>query len=169
MDNLANALSYYPDRASSIELYRLIAPIWKRLRSASFGSAALAIKAEGSDTVKTGAAWYGMAAGKLQTIAASVDMPDLDGTVTAAMFNVFVFSIDSAGTTYATMGTEGDALATVILPTLNPDLCVVGYLIINPLGTGDFVGATTPLDDATVVPTAVYVNAIGTYDPLAKL
>ena len=38
-------------------------------------------------------------------------------------------------------------------------------MIINPTGTGNFVGNTTALDDVTVVPNAVYVNTIGAFDP----
>lgn len=43
-------------------------------------------------------------------------------------------------------------------------------MIINPTGTGDFVGGTTALDDATVVPNAVYLNGnIGPFDPSVRL
>jgi hypothetical protein len=35
---------------------------------------------------------------------------------------------------------------------------MIGFVIVNPTGTGDFVGGTTDLDDATVAPNAVYVN-----------
>ena len=38
---------------------------------------------------------------------------------------------------------------------------VIGYVIINPTGTGNFVGGTTELDDSTVVPNAVFVNTQG--------
>lgn len=40
----------------------------------------------------------------------------------------------------------------------SPLTAVFGYVIINPTGTGNFVGGTTALDDGTVVPNAVYVN-----------
>ena len=82
----------------------------------------------------------------------------LSGTVTNAAFNVYVLSINSAGTVTATMGTEGSTLAGVTFPTLPDGEAMVGFVIVNPTGTGDFVGGTTELDDATVVPNAVYVN-----------
>jgi hypothetical protein len=44
---------------------------------------------------------------------------------------------------------------------------MVGFLIIHPSGTGNFVGGTTALDDATVVPNAVYVSPTGAFDPYA--
>ena len=56
------------------------------------------------------------------------------------------------------MGTEGSTLAGVTFPTLPDGEAMIGFAIVNPTGTGDFVGGTTELDDATVVPNAVYVN-----------
>ena len=44
-----------------------------------------------------------------------------------------------------------------------------GLIIINPTGTGNFVGNTTPLDDGTVAPNAAYVNNIGPFDPTVLL
>ena len=41
------------------------------------------------------------------------------------------------------------------------------FVIIHPTGTGDFVGGTTPIDDATKVPNAVYANTQGAFDPTA--
>lgn len=89
----------------------------------------------------------------------------LSGTVTADMFNVYVLSIDSAGTVTATMGTEGATIGAVVFPAIPDDSAVIGFVIVNPTGTGNFVGATTDLDDATVVPNAVYINTVGTFNP----
>ncbi|PIY96079.1 MAG: hypothetical protein COY66_04980 [Candidatus Kerfeldbacteria bacterium CG_4_10_14_0_8_um_filter_42_10] len=83
----------------------------------------------------------------------------LSGTVTNAKFNVFVISLKADGTLTATMGTEGATIGAVVFPTIPTSEAVVGFVIINPTGTGNFVGATTNLDDGTVVPNAVYVNA----------
>lgn len=88
----------------------------------------------------------------------------LAGTVTNAKFNVFVLSIVAAGTVVATMGTEGATIGAVVFPIVPADSAVIGFVIINPTGTGNFVGATTDLDDATVVPNAVYVNTLGTFN-----
>ena len=84
----------------------------------------------------------------------------LAGTVTNEKFNVFVLSMVAAGTVVATMGTEGATIGAVVFPAVPASSVVVGFVIVNPTGTGNFVGATTDLDDATVVPNAVYVSSI---------
>ncbi|OQB18158.1 MAG: hypothetical protein BWY14_01004 [Parcubacteria group bacterium ADurb.Bin192] len=82
----------------------------------------------------------------------------LSGTVTNAKFNVYVLSMDASGTVTASMGTEGATIGAVVFPTVPDDEVVLGFVIVNPTGTGNFVGGTTALDDATVAPNAVYVN-----------
>jgi hypothetical protein len=82
----------------------------------------------------------------------------LAGTVTNAKFNVFVLSINAAGTVVAQMGTEASTIGGVLFPTIADGSAVIGFVIVNPTGTGNFVGATTELDDATVAPNAVYIN-----------
>lgn len=82
----------------------------------------------------------------------------LSGTVTNAKFNVYVLSISAAGTVSAQMGTEGATIGAVVFPTIADGNAVIGFVIVNPTGTGSFVGGTTELDDATVVPNAVYIN-----------
>lgn len=82
----------------------------------------------------------------------------LPGTVAADLFNVYVLSINAAGTVSAQMGTAGATLGAVVFPTIADGSAVIGFVIVNPTGTGDFVGGTTELDDATVAPNAVYVN-----------
>lgn len=89
----------------------------------------------------------------------------LAGTVTNAKFNVYVLYINSAGTVASAMGTEGATLGAVVFPAIPADSAVIGFVIVNPTGTGNFVGATTDLDDATVVPNAVYVNTVGSFNP----
>lgn len=83
------------------------------------------------------------------------------GTVVNATFNVFALMGDSAGTLTTLMGTAGATLADVVFPTIPSTKCLIGFIIINPTGTGNFVGNTTDLDDATVVPNAVYIDAVG--------
>ncbi len=92
---------------------------------------------------------------------AVADCPALVGTVHNAKFNVFSIQINLAGTITQTMGTEAATLAAVVLPTPPTSTVLLGYLVINPTGTGDFVGGTTALDDATVVPNAVLIDAPG--------
>ena len=115
---------------------------------------------------KIGAAdFYYMVRGSLGKIAAATDMTALSGTVTNAKFNVFVFTVDSGGTVYANMGTEAGTLGGVKFPDFPVDQALIGFIIINPTGTGNFVGGTTALSDGTVVPNAVYISPIGAVDP----
>lgn len=136
------------------------------LHSVSLNSAGLVIKGVGSALVKTGgSAWYGLAAGKLVTKGAATDMAALSGTVTNAKFNVYVYEVTSAGTLSTTMGTEGATLDAVKFPEKTATAARIGFTIINPTGTGNFVGGTTPIDDATVVPNAVHISLVGACDP----
>lgn len=140
------------------------------LLSQSLTSAGLVIKAASSTLAKTGAsAWYGVADGKLVTKAAATDMAALSGTITNAKFNMFCFFVDSGGTLSTLMGTEAASLAAVKFPDRPATKTMVGLVIINPTGTGNFVGGTTALDDATVVPNAVYVNSLGPWDATFKM
>jgi len=128
-------------------------------------SAGLAIKAGASALVKAATAFYAIAGGKLVTKVANTDMAALSVTVTNAKFNVFVFYIDSAGTLTSAMGTEGASLAAVVFPLTPEGKAAIGFVIINPTGTGNFVGGTTALDDATVAPGALYVNLTAPFNP----
>lgn len=136
-----------------------------RLSSQALGSAGLAIKAGGGVLVKAGTAVSAIASGVPLRIAVNTDMAALSGTVTNAKFNVFAFFVDSAGTLTSAMGIEGATLAAVTFPPTPAGKAMLGFITINPTGTGNFVGNTTALDDATVVPTAVYVNTQGAVDP----
>jgi hypothetical protein len=78
--------------------------------------------------------------------------------VANAKFNVIVLTLNAAGTVTPRSGTEASTIGGVVFPTVPTAEAVVGFVIINPTGTGGFVGGTTDLDDATVVPNAVYVN-----------
>jgi len=151
-------------------LYKLLKPMKERYRTCVHATAGLVIKAGGSALAKTGAAVCHLTVkGKNRRIAASTDMPALVGTVVNATHNVFVFTIDDAGTTYVQMGTAGSAEANVRWPDLNPERAIIGYIKVNPTGTGNFVGGTTALDDATVVPNAAYVSPVGMFDPTAAI
>lgn len=103
--------------------------------------------------------------GRIIPTAANTDMPALVGTVVNATHNVFVFTMDNAGNRYSQMGVAGASLAAVTFPEIPSGRAVIGYVHVNPTGTGNFVGGTTTLNDATVVPNAVYINVIGPFDP----
>lgn len=136
-----------------------------RLSSQCLTSAGLAIKGAGLLLVKAGSAFYGTANGVFVSKAADTDMAALSGTVVNATFNVYAFFIDSAGVLTSAMGTAGATWGTVIFPPLPEKKALIGFVRINPTGTGNFVGGTTALDDATVAPNAVYINCVGPWDP----
>lgn len=95
------------------------------------------------------------------TTAANLNQAALSGTVTNAKFNVYVFRVAADGLTVTSaMGTEGATLNDVVWPVGVPTVAALGCVIINPTGTGNFIGGTTALDDATVVPNAKYVDFV---------
>lgn len=130
------------------------------LQDSIFTSAAIAI---GTTTtkVKTATATKFFINDVYGNLAVTDDFWTLAGTVTNAKFNVFLLYITSAGVAGMVMGTEGATRATVVMPALPANCAPVGLLEINPTGTGNFVGGTTALGDATVVPNAVYINTPG--------
>ena len=145
------------------ELEPLLVKIQRALSAVCLNSAGLAIGSSSKPKVKIVNTTYAYVEGVIakKTTAEIV----LSGTVTNAKFNVFVLSMDSAAAVTATAGTQATTLAGVIFPALPDGSAMIGFVIVNPTGTGDFVGATTDLDDATVVPNAVYVNTPFPYLP----
>lgn len=129
-----------------------------------FNSAALAIGTTTSK-VRTTAAIKFLADGVYAHKASTDDAFTLSGTVVNATFNVFVMTINAAGTCTARMGTAGATRATVVFPAIPEGEVVLGFVEINPTGTGNFVGGTTALTDGTVVPNAVYINTPYPFNP----
>lgn len=167
IQNLRQMITQVSDTAARYALFNIFAPIVNRFRSCTLSTAGLVIKAGGSALAKTGSAvTHFIAEGVKGRIAGSTDMPALVGSVTNAMFNVFVFSVDKASTVTVQMGTEGATEAAIKWPKLDKRKAVVGFIVINPTGTGNFVGGTTALDDATVAPNAAYVSPVGMFDPV---
>lgn len=167
---LTNRLLTIPDQAASYALRILLEPVFNRFKSCMLNGAGLVIKAGASTLAKTGSsvAHY-IANGVKGRIAAATDMPVLVGTVVNATFNVFVFTIDSAGTARVQMGVAGATEAAIKWPVLDQRRAIIGLLIVNPTGTGNFVGGTTALDDATVVPNVAYISPNGMFDPTTKV
>lgn len=160
--SLAGMMSELARRAIGVPLRAIGA----RMSSQTMKVAALRIKGgSASPTVQTNAASVYFANGKLVTKPTATDMPALVGTVTNATFNVFAFFIDSAGTVTVAMGIAAPTLARVTFPQIAESRACIGFVIINPTGTGDFVGGTTALDDATVTPNAVIVDATAPFEP----
>jgi len=167
---LNRRLASIGDTVLRYALYLLLKPIKERFRTCIHSTAGLVIKAGGSALVKTGSAVCHLTVtGKNRRIAGSTDMPALVGTVTNAKHNLYVFTIDGSGTTYVQMGTEAAAEASVKWPNLNPERAIIGYIKVNPTGTGNFVGGTTVLDDVTVVPNVAYISPVGMFDPTAAI
>lgn len=163
VDKYINAM---PDPRMKLALGVLLRRVADNLSSQVFSpGAGLAIKAASSPLVKAGTAFRAVANGAPQVVAANTDMAALSGTVTNAKFNVFVFFIDRAGALTTLMGREGATVGAIQWPDFPEKKAAIGCVFINPTGTGDFVGGTTALDNATVVPNAVYVNFIGAVDP----
>jgi hypothetical protein len=148
-------------------LRRLIEAALVPMQTQLLTTGALGIKVAGSVTAASSATITYQAGGKLATKASS-DMAVLSGTVTADAFNVYAFSITLGGTAVTRMGLEGATLAAVKFPPIPEEEAVLGFVIINPTGTGDFVGGTTDLDDATVVPTASYINTPYPFNPYLR-
>lgn len=138
------------------ELEALFDKLQRPLSSLVLNTAGLTIGSSSKPKLKIANTIYAYVEGVLvkKTTAEIV----ISGTITNAKFNVYVLSIDSAGTVTAQMGTEASTIGGVVFPTIASGSAVIGFAIVNPTGTGPFVGGTTDLDDATVVPNAVYVN-----------
>ena len=146
------------------ELSNLFDKLQRATVNSLINTGAFAIKAGGSALAKTVNTIYFMVDGQLFSKAAA-DSAALAGTVTNAKFNVFVMSVNAAGTFTMYMGTEAATLGAVVLPTVADGEVPVGFIVINPTGTGNFVGGTTALDDATVVPNAVFKDTVGEFFP----
>jgi len=173
MDNLTTVASQVTDPYAEVALIQALRGIYDRYRCQMLVAAGLVISATTAN-VKTGAAiCYGLVKGHHVTIAAGVDMPVLVGSVTNAKFNVYCFFANKAGASLTAadmtvkMGAEASTLSGVRFPSFPEGKTLIGYVIINPTGTGNFVGGTTPLGDATVIPNAVYISPIGPFDPSA--
>lgn len=146
---------------------RATEPLWDRYSSCALMSAGLVID---TAKVKIGSSdFYALANGVPVKVAASTDMAALVGTVANATFNVFCFFVDSAGVLTTAMGVAGATLGAVVFPQFPTKKAFIGMVIINPTGTGGFVGGTTALNDGTVVPNAVYINGNGAFDPFALI
>ena len=165
-DTMTRYLAAIGDVTARRNLRGILQPLVDGTSTQTLSSAGLVIKAGGSALVKTGgSSTYAMVNGTLVKISSATDMAALSGTVTNAKFNVYCFFVDSAGTLTSAMGTEGATIGAVKFPQKPQQKAFIGFVIINPTGTGNFVGGTTPLDDATVVPNAAYVNVVGDFDP----
>lgn len=149
---------------NNLSLREVILILQSALTHTLLTTGGLAIKAGGSAIVKTVNTISYQIAGIFYTKSAA-DMAALVGTVTNAYFNVYCFYVDASGTLTTSMGTQATTKAGVVFPAHVDGKVMIGHLLVNPTGTGNFVGGTTVLDDATVVPNAVYTNTLGGFVP----
>lgn len=167
-----NGLSIKKDGRRMQQLLTAVLADLTTLQTASgsslYNSGGLAIHGSASALAKTVNTVYFAIAGLLYSKTAA-DMAALSGSVTNTKFNVYCFYVSSAGTLTSAMGTEASTLAGVAFPVTPVTKALIGFVIVNPTGTGPFVGGTTALDDATVVPNAVYVNTVGSSSVPATL
>ncbi len=165
LDTVARYLAGMADNKDAYSLRRVLEPLADRYSSQMLSTAGLLIKAGGGVLAKTGAAaCYGVASGKMVTIAASTDMPALTGnTIAANSFNVFCFFIDSASVVTVAAGTAATTIAGIVWPQFPVGKAMVGALLITHSAT--FTGNTTALDTATTV----YLSPIGPFDPTVLL
>jgi len=140
------------------ELSTLLDKLQRNLLNKILAKGTLAIHGASSPLVKTTTTAYLLVDGVMVKLAAA-DLTALVGTVVNGTFNVFVFTVNASGTVKVYMGTAGATLAGVVFPTTLDGESVLGFVLVNPTGTGNFVGGTTNLDDATVVPNAVYFDS----------
>jgi hypothetical protein len=166
-ENIHQRLATLPDQLTARELGFFLRYLYDKESTVTLTTPALAINGAGNAAVKAGSTFYACVQGKLVSVAANTLMAALSGTVANGAYNVFCFYMDGSGNQFAAMGTAGSTLGAVKWPAFPQNTASIGFVIIHPTGTGAFVGNTTPLDDATVVPNAVYVNTVGAFDPTA--
>lgn len=140
------------------ELSGLFDKLQRNLVNKILQKGTLAIHGSASTLVKTTTTVYAMIDTVIVKLAAA-DLTALAGTVTHGTFNVFVFTLNASGTVKVYMGTAGTTLASVVFPTTPDGEVPFGFILVNPTGTGDFVGGTSVLDDATIVPNVVYFDS----------
>ena len=140
------------------------------LLDSALNSAGLAIGSSSKAKVKIVNTVYAMFDGRLvKKTTAEIAFTATTHDVTNAKFRYFRLSMSSAGTVTITAGVEGATLAAATFPEIPSGDVPLGYVIINPTGTGDFDATTTELDDLTVVPNAVYVNTATPQQPTLLL
>jgi len=168
MENLSRRVNQVSNKSDARNLYLTFEKIYKRLGNVTLKSGVTTI-ATTKAKIKSTADYYAMVGGVLVTKATTDNLITLTtaSNCANALFNVTVFTINSAGTITNRAGTAGATLASMTWPTVPSEEAVFSILVVNPTGTGGFVGGTTDLDDATVVPNAVYLNPLGAFSTSA--
>lgn len=162
MEKLTQRINQIGDLMVRRNLQLVLEKIYKRLGNVTLTTPNLTT-ATTNTKIKSQADYYGFVGGILVKKAATDNLITLttSANTTNAYFNVVVFTINSSGTITNRYGTQGSTLAAMTWPSLPSEEAVFGILLLNPTGTGDFVGGTTAMADATVVPNAVYISPTG--------
>lgn len=100
--------------------------------------------------------------------ASSLAMAALVGTINNGKWGLWEVRVaaDGATVTSAAGLLTGTNKVDLTLPVGIPGPAItLGFIIVHPTGAGNFVGGTTALDDATVVPNTEYYDLVGTTAP----
>ena len=162
MEKLNQRINQFSNKSDARNLVLVLEKVYKRLGNVTLTTPNLTT-ATTTTKIKSQNDYYGFVGGVLVKKAATDNLITLTtaANTTNALFNVVVFTINSSGTITNRYGTQGSTLAAMTWPSLPSEEAVFGILLLNPTGTGDFVGGTTPMADATVVPNAVYISPTG--------
>lgn len=161
MEKLNQRINQFSNKSDARNLVLVLEKIYKRLGNVALTTPNLTV-ATTTTKIKSQADYYGFVGGVLVKKATTDNLITLttSANTTNALFNVVVFTIDSSGTITNRYGTQGATLAAITWPTLPSDEALFGILLLNPTGTGNFVGGTTAVNDGTVVPNAVYISPL---------
>lgn len=139
----------------------------KNVASFIYTDPAFQIHGAGSTVGKTAQAAQCIIAGILGTAVSAADTAALSGTTANAKFALYECRSTGGANQTTAKGADSAALINAAYPAApGVGVATYGVIIINPTGTGGFVGGTTALDDATVIPNAVYATLIARYQSL---
>jgi hypothetical protein len=171
----ANGLN---DKTLGPQVYTYFAPIIanhnnlvNRLACRMINTPGLAIGTASKKAVKIVNECMAVINGTIVPIAAATEVAFTATThdVADGYTNVFVITVNAAGTLAITMGTRAATTSTVaacVLPTVPADVAVVGIVSIASAGAL-FDATTTDLDAGTV--TDLYYDCVGPFDPKASI
>lgn len=161
MEKLNQRINQFSNKSDARNLVLVLEKIYKKLGNVALTTPTLAV-ATTTTKIKSTTDYYGFVGGVLVKKAATDNLITLttDANTTNALFNVVVFTINSSGTITNRYGTQGASLADMTWPVMPADEAVFGILLLNPTGTGNFVGGTTAVNDGTVAPGAVYISPL---------
>ena len=161
---MTKSLTNNPDALSQQDVRDVLSAIQAQLVDVCLTDPGLAIGTSNATDIKLANSTHILQDGELKEL--GVQEVAISGDdVTNGNYDVFVVYVDSTGSLATAQGTQASSLAGVEFPSIPEDAVVVGFIIVNPTGTGDFDPGTTDLDDATVTPNTVYVDTDYPFNP----